>query len=154
MRNEWVICVYCGASQRPAALREPVRELQPSYQPGYQSGSALRPGSEGKAPQQLGSAAHSGAGAAGAVQPAPQPRVGRNLFRSGAPAPITAAPSPAPQHSSAPLQPSAPQSLAAPQPPFAESGSLPPAPIDYSNYGADYSDYDDNPYRPARAGEG
>ncbi|MGL4649087.1 MAG: zinc ribbon domain-containing protein, partial [Caldilineaceae bacterium] len=84
VRNDWAICVYCGTSQRAAQARElGQREMQPSYQPAYQS-SAARPTLEGQATPALGPTLAGGAAMSssmGTLQPAPvQRRPMRNPF--------------------------------------------------------------------------
>jgi RNA polymerase subunit RPABC4/transcription elongation factor Spt4 len=169
VRNEWAICVYCGTPQRGTQTRElGARATEPAYQPGYQPAyqpamgtAAARTTLDGQATPALGpslSAAGAssgpGAGNAGGVyQPAPvQRRPGRNPFASSA----GAAPAAMPVSSTTPpasaLSAGTPSNASSLTPggplPMAEPSTVAPP------YSGDYPDYDESPYRPARAGEG
>jgi RNA polymerase subunit RPABC4/transcription elongation factor Spt4 len=154
IRNEWAICVYCGTPQRGAQPRElGAREMQGSYQPSQ----TQRPTLEGQPSPQFGPAL-SGAPAAsesmGALQPAPaQRRSSRNPF--GAPAPSQPAPSQSSPSQPAPQQGSGSMPTSTGQSSSMEPGqsSLPPRSAPMAPPFSP-TDYDDSPYRPARAGEG
>lgn len=152
VRNEWAICVFCGAPQRAAQGRElGARELQPAYNPA----SSARPTLEAQAAPALAAGLTAGSGAGNAPAPV-QRRPMRNPFAAPA-APAAGAGAVSPAGSTAAssaganaLPPAGPPgSYAAP----AAGDYAPIAPLAPSDY-SDYPDYDDSPYRPARAGEG